>query len=275
MISSVMLILVCFGASHYFYEFTSQTRLDTMLYFAVIALMVIGVWKGVLLSLGISLLMIFALGSYMLGIELFTDTSQPEISITHMIIWQVALIVASYTSGIFHTQKGTIIKQYQFWAKRYNELVTIDPNTGFDNEKRFYFELNEEFKRATRYEQQFTLLLIKIKNWNEFEKLYGPDESTHILRAFAANISQATRASDSRFRVFDDTFALILPETDAEGTETVMKKISTENEAYALKNKDRYISLTFGFGYTLYSKQLDDYMRMFNHALDELNQHVA
>ncbi|MFB1049844.1 GGDEF domain-containing protein [Paraliobacillus sp. JSM ZJ581] len=279
--SMALLIFLNFAISIYYFYYTAQTGLDTMLFFMTIALIFIGVSKGLLLSLGISLLVIFFFGSYMiLAQTMSTDTffniqGIASFSVSKMIIWQMILLVTSFVSGHFHKKRKIITTKYHYWKEQYYQLVTIDPATNFDNEKRFYMQLNESFKRASRYEQSFSLLLIQLKNWETFKKLYGEKETNHVLQSFANQVTQATRASDSRFRIFDDTFALLLPETDVAGVETVMKKIIGNMKDYTLSKKNRMVTIEFAFGYCVYHEQLDDYMRMFNNAFDELNNYVA
>ncbi|WLR51899.1 diguanylate cyclase [Bacillus tianshenii] len=270
----VLFIVLNAGMANTFYSYTGQTKVDFFLYSIFLLLMLLGLWKGMIVSLGLSLLVIFVFGSAAFWMQLTGST--PIVPFTQMIIWQGAFLFGSFVSGFSHSQIESIMTKYNYWSKQYHELVTIDPETGFDNEKRFFFYLNEQFKRAQRYEQSFSLLLVRIKNWKEFEKYYGSAEADAILAKLAENLKNITRGSDSHFRVMEDTFALIFPETNADGTEVVINKIIEDNnKGYALKGKNKMITLTLEFGAVTYHSEMNDYMRMFNDAMDEVNRYIS
>ncbi len=263
--------------------YTNQTHLDKTLYVSIMILTLIGISKGTLISLGISLLVIFIFGSYMIWLQFHFANSivtesemamEPFFTIKDMFVWQIAFLISSFVSGHFHHQKELLIKKYRYWEKQFNQLVTIDSVTAFDNKRRFFLQLKTEFKRAESYQQHFTLLLMKIKNWEAFKRLYGNEEATHLLQYFSGELRKMLRESDSRFRITEDTFAFILPETPKSDVEKIIKNLVENNSDFSLKSKDRLITLHFEFGYILYDEQLEDDMRMYNDALDELNSYV-
>lgn len=278
LLSILIVILFNVVVSYYFYRYTNQEMVDSLLYVIFFALTILGLWKGTLFSLGISLVIIFLLGSYTFWEQLTIESEtndQMLLPIVSMTIWQVSYIATSFFSGFCCKSKEAIIDKYRYWSKQYHDLVTIDPDTGFDNERRFYLHFHEQFKRSERYEDPFTLLLIRIKNWAEFEKLYGGMEAKHIVAQVAEKLKDITRASDSRFRISDDTFALILPSTSNEGTEIVIEKIVLQAKDYSLNRKERNVTLDFEFGFRSYDAQLEDDRRMLNDAMDELNHYIS
>ena len=284
LLSLFLLIFSNLFISYYYFSYSNQTGIEVLLYSLFFLLLFIGLWKGIIISLGICLLFIFLLGSYIFlgyftaehSLRFFQniENSHQLISISAMIFWQLSFIASSFISSLCHSQIEVIISKYRYWSKQYNDLVTIDPKTGLANEKRFFVQLHEQFKRSERYDQYFTLLLIRIQNWKQFDSLYKQADVSYVLSNFSTKLKMNTRSSDSRFRIADDTFALILPETNSIGTQRVIEKIN-DNRGYVLKKKNRIVKLTFEFGYIHYDKNLHDYMGMFNSAMEELNQHIS
>jgi GGDEF domain-containing protein len=83
--------------------------------------------------------------------------------------------------------------------------------------------LEEEEERSVRYRRPFALVLIMAKlipgmNWNLTERY-------EIMRAIATSIKDTTRDTDIPFLVGDQKMAVILPETDTNGANTVINNI--------------------------------------------------
>jgi diguanylate cyclase (GGDEF)-like protein len=273
-LSVSFIILYVLSISSYYFVFSDRNDLDKVMYLLTILLLIIGLRKGGLFSLGISLLVIFLIGSYFLFIQV-TNPDSDTLSISNMIAWQISLIVGAYISGYFFRVKEFIISTYQNWAAKFDELVTIDPHTGFNNQKRFFFHLLEEFKRSGRYHQTFSLLLVRIKNWEEFKKLYGESEAIHMITNVSQGFRGVTRTSDGKFRLSSNTFALILPETPIKGAEMVIQKINQNVADQPLKGKERMVTLAFEYGLTSNNKEFEDYMEMYQHAKEELDRFIS
>lgn len=125
---------------------------------------------------------------------------------------QLALAVSAYKRAAEH-------------QKNLERLVTIDAPTGFYNYQGFFGKLDEEFLRAKRYKTHFSILLIKISNFDELQAIYGKGYSEKILQAVANKAASQTRCSDIKSVIDKNTLSIMLTETNGDGANVVIEKL--------------------------------------------------
>jgi diguanylate cyclase (GGDEF)-like protein len=102
------------------------------------------------------------------------------------------------------------------------ELSLIDPFTGVQNRRFFELFLQRELERCRRYKRGLTLLMIHFDGWKKFGETHGPAMSRDALHTVARCITACVRrGSDVVCRYTNETFAVLLPETDLEGAREV------------------------------------------------------
>ncbi len=102
------------------------------------------------------------------------------------------------------------------------ELSLIDPFTGVQNRRFFELFLQRELERCRRYKRGLTLLMIHLDGWKKYGETHGPAMSRDALHTIARSITACVRrGSDVVCRYTNETFAVLLPETDLEGAREV------------------------------------------------------
>ncbi len=96
------------------------------------------------------------------------------------------------------------------------DLATTDGLTKLFVHRYFLILLDQEIQRSRRYGQPFTLAMIDIDNFKDFNDTYGHQVGDEILRHVARAIRQNARPADISSRYGGEEFAVILPETDLE-----------------------------------------------------------
>jgi diguanylate cyclase (GGDEF)-like protein len=115
----------------------------------------------------------------------------------------------------------------------YDELKTLqlnavtDPLTGLYNRRLFGEAFEKELNRARRYALPLGLVIVDLHRFKEVNDKYGHPRGDDVLRAAAATLKKALRTSDSAFRIGGDEFALLLPQTDADQTLALSRRIET------------------------------------------------
>src|SRR6266702_2178085 len=104
--------------------------------------------------------------------------------------------------------------EYEELKKLELNAVT-DPLTGLYNRRLFSESFEQELNRARRYGQPLGLVILDLHRFKEVNDKHGHPRGDEVLRATAATLKKALRASDSAFRIGGDEFALLLPQTDA------------------------------------------------------------
>lgn len=109
--------------------------------------------------------------------------------------------------------------------KELRETLRKDLLTGVFN--RIYLKevLEREIGKKKRYKLSISVVLIDIDNFKTINQNYGRSTGDKILKQLAKILEENTRMVDMVFRIEEDNFLILLPNTDIEGAETVAKKV--------------------------------------------------
>lgn len=85
--------------------------------------------------------------------------------------------------------------------------------------------LTQEVERSKRSGERFTVLFLDLDRLKQINDAYGHEAGNEVLRAVAAEVKAAVRASDLAARYGGDEFVVILTRTHHDGAERVAEKI--------------------------------------------------
>jgi diguanylate cyclase (GGDEF)-like protein len=105
------------------------------------------------------------------------------------------------------------------------EQSVTDSLTGLKNRRFFDERLPEEFRRAQRYSDPVSLMMIDLDHFKEVNDRYGHQMGDVVLRDAAAVIKSSVREPDICARYGGEEFAVILPKTHLGGTLTVAERV--------------------------------------------------
>ena len=81
--------------------------------------------------------------------------------------------------------------------------------------RRFFFEkLGQELKRAKRYKRGFSIIIMDIDHFKNYNDLYGHIQGDNALRQTARIMEEALRGEDIVARFGGEEFIMLLPEVD-------------------------------------------------------------
>ncbi|MBN1439119.1 MAG: GGDEF domain-containing protein [Anaerolineales bacterium] len=119
--------------------------------------------------------------------------------------------------------------------RQVTELTLLDGMTGLYNRRYFDILLRKEFERSRRYDRPLSLVLAEIDGFSEYREVFGPSAAADALRQAAEGIlGKVRRGLDVIARIGGERFAVILPETDADGARIVAEGI---RGAFAAENR--------------------------------------
>ena len=107
-------------------------------------------------------------------------------------------------------------------------LVVTEHQTGLFHKERFNEVMKYELFRSHRYQHPFSLLLIKLVNvkvLNSTAKNIEMEDPGSKYMVFGQIIHNDTRETDMAFRLEEQIFAIVAPETDEEGIQRVKEDI--------------------------------------------------
>src|SRR5207244_10622910 len=85
--------------------------------------------------------------------------------------------------------------------------------------------LREEFERARRYSRRFALVVIDVDRLRDVNERLGQPAGDRVLAEIGAMMQREIRAPDFVARYGGDEFALVLPETDAQGGRRFVERL--------------------------------------------------
>jgi diguanylate cyclase (GGDEF)-like protein len=160
----------------------------------------------------------------------------------------------------------------------YDELKTLqlnavtDPLTGLYNRRLFGEAFEKELNRARRYALPLGLVMVDLHRFKEVNDQYGHPKGDDVLRAAATTLKKALRTSDSAFRIGGDEFALLLPQTDADQTLALSRRVEVVF-AETLQNLQLSISVNMDYGVATFpqdGEQADQLIRVADERLYRL-----
>lgn len=108
---------------------------------------------------------------------------------------------------------------------RVAEQAVRDPLTGLWNRRYMFEMLGREMLRARRFGQDVSVLIIDIDNFKSINDGRGHLQGDQVLRTIAEIVLRTTRTIDVGARYGGDELALVLLETDAEGTMILAERL--------------------------------------------------
>lgn len=131
---------------------------------------------------------------------------------------QIALTMAN--------QAAVVIEK----ARLYN-LATVDGLTGLVVRRHFQSKMEEEFRRARRYNKSLSYLMTDIDHFKKFNDTYGHQTGDAVLREVAKIVRKSVRETDIAARYGGEEFCVILPETEPEGAVQFAERLRQSVEA--------------------------------------------
>jgi diguanylate cyclase (GGDEF)-like protein/PAS domain S-box-containing protein len=105
------------------------------------------------------------------------------------------------------------------------ELSITDELTGLFNRRNFYKVLDGEISRSQRYSGSFSLVMLDLDGFKDYNDTFGHATGDTILKSIAQTIRASLRETDSAFRYGGDEFTLVLPATDAERAKGIVDRL--------------------------------------------------
>lgn len=124
----------------------------------------------------------------------------------------------------------------------------IDGLTQVYNHRYFQTRIAVEQKRAQRYKFAITLFMLDIDDFKKFNDNYGHPKGDEILKTVSSVLAESIRDVDIVARYGGDEFAVILPETDAEGAKVVATRLKHEISQRKIAFHRKKLGVTVSLG---------------------------
>lgn len=118
------------------------------------------------------------------------------------------------------------------------DLAERDPLTGIFNRRVFNERLALEIARCLRHGGSVSIALLDIDHFKQINDTYGHLAGDRILHSLGAAVEGALRQTDTLFRYGGEEFAILMPETPAQGASQAAERVRLAIETHRTRGDD-------------------------------------
>ncbi len=139
------------------------------------------------------------------------------------------------------------------------ELTVIDELTGLFNYRYFRSKLSDEVRRAERYHQTMSILMIDVDHFKEINDTQGHQTGNIILQEIVSLIKRSVRDVDVVARYGGEEFVVLLPQTQIKHAMTIAERMrrNVEKSYFTNFQGQREIRATISIGVAVYPDGVD------------------
>ena len=246
--------------------------LDFIMLCATFFMVMITYIGGGVVGLILCSIIIFIYASYIFYMNLVKGSEIQYISY----LWMLSIPLLSFTIG----RLGNYISQLQKLniklIQNQQNLIAIDQDTGLENIKLFYMNLDKEISKAKRHNSPCTLMMIKLPYYKEIKNIIGENKTEKLMRDVSDIILNSTRNEDDSYTLENDTLAIIMPVTDLQGASIVKNRIKDRITKLNLdlRSKKDYVNVDVKISIVEYKNEIKSSMEFKLLAEEELQYDV-
>lgn len=154
----------------------------------------------------------------------------------------------------FHilTQQFLLGIKRAFLYQQVQELAITDSLTGVFSRRYLMERLNEEIERSQKFNYEFSLLMVDVDHFKDYNDRYGHLVGDAILKEISKTIKENTRSIDLLGRYGGEEFSIVLAETDKEGAKFAAERIRSSIENKNIRVYDEDLKVTISVGVSTY-----------------------
>lgn len=147
-------------------------------------------------------------------------------------------------------------------------LSITDPLTGLYSRYFFFDQLDRELGRSQRFQHPFSVVMVDLDHFKEFNDRYGHLAGDRLLRLVAETLTSAVRKTDVVGRFGGEEFVILLPHADSKGSMALAERLRELVERTGLRRSDREppLKITISAGVATYPESGTTLEALLEHA---------
>jgi diguanylate cyclase (GGDEF)-like protein len=161
-------------------------------------------------------------GRYALDMSYDNGSFEAQLAGVRRVLLLVMSLGAIGVAGLFYLFGGrTLLRHHRLALQR----ATRDGLTDLPNHRAFEDELAQATAAASRNQDPLALALLDLDHFKLINDRHGHPQGDALLRRVAAVLRDG-RAADRPYRIGGDEFALLMPNTDEQGAQILIRRLS-------------------------------------------------
>ncbi len=160
----------------------------------------------------------------------------------------------------------TTNKELREKNKELHNLAITDGLTGLNNRRHMMETLAQEVARAVRYDKRFSILMVDIDQFKNYNDLHGHLAGDVVLKDLGAFLKESLRTEDYAARYGGEEFLLLLPETGPEGAGQLAERLRKRLEEKKIGAINMLHGITVCVGVAAFPENGDDPDELINQA---------
>lgn len=155
--------------------------------------------------------------------------------------------------------QGSVATAKALLYRKIESLAITDGLTKLHNRRYFQERINEEWARASRYKQVFTVIIMDIDHFKKFNDTYGHAAGDKVLKRVAKVLRGALRNVDVLARYGGEEFIVLLPQTPTDKGFEVAERIcrAIRGTPVELGHNLPIVNVTLSLGVASYPKDAE------------------
>lgn len=175
------------------------------------------------------------------GITLALIWSATEVAISWPYFPMIVFWLNTFTRSVIFTVIGRVL--IKLWRER--EYARKDMLTDLANRVELLDRLEIEQAHSERSGMPYSLLFIDIDHFKALNDAHGHQVGDEALKMLASILRHSSRKMDVAARLGGDEFVLLLPDTDEQSCEIMIKRIETATKR-AFEEQSWQVSVSIG-----------------------------
>jgi diguanylate cyclase (GGDEF)-like protein/PAS domain S-box-containing protein len=131
---------------------------------------------------------------------------------------------------------GAVISFQDISARKQMEqelerMATLDELTGLYNRRELNRRMEDELRRAERYDHSFSVWMLDIDHFKQINDNYGHQEGDRVLKMVANSLKRILRDTDIVARFGGEEFVIVLPHTNLKLSQHMAERVRAEMAA--------------------------------------------
>lgn len=150
---------------------------------------------------------------------------------------------SAYVTEVFND----MVTRLREGREELEKLSRTDALTGLPNRRNLMETLDREVRRARRAQRPFTVLMIDVDHFKQYNDTFGHLAGDEVLGRIASILTECIRTADYAARYGGEEFTVLLPETPLAGALEVAERIRSRVAEEEFRNR-QHVTVSVGLG---------------------------